>query len=289
MITTDAYRDAIEQAHAARVARLRSATGWLSLVGKAFVGQGRMSLGSSEDAGVRLPEGAPPIVGELHVEGSVVRFEAAPDVVVTCGGERVTSRTLRSDREGAADALVVSGFVLELMERGETLALRIRDTRQIPRPYDGIETYPIDPCWRIPAKLVAHDDGTRTFEIDFEGTTSAATDVFVSPGVLVFELRGTEHHLVALYEDSSQRRLFVLFRDATSGVETYGSGRLLYAPLPDADAMLFLDFNLALLPGCAFSSFATCPIAPRENRLTIAVRAGEREYLGEPVGTRSLA
>jgi uncharacterized protein (DUF1684 family) len=205
-------------------------------------------------------------------------------VIVTCDGEPVTSRVLRSDHDGKADALVVDGFVLELMERGETVALRVRDTRELPRPYAGIESWPIDPTWKVEAKLVGHAE-PRTIDLDFEGATGAVADSFVSPGVVVFERANVEHRLEAVYEDSSRRRLFLLFRDATAGTESYGLGRFVYASLPDAHGRLFVDFNLALLPGCAFTTFATCPIPPRENRLTIPIRAGEREYLGPAIGS----
>jgi len=277
IVVTDAYRQSVEEAHAARVARLRSATGWLSLVGKAFLSQGTTTIGSAPDAGARLPEGAPPIVGTITLEGSVATFRAA-----NSNEERV----LRSDREGKADSIIVDGFVLELMERGNAFALRIRDTREVPRPYAGIDSYPIDPSWNVKARLEQHAGGPSNVDLDFEGTTTGAVaDALVSPGFVFFNREGKTHSLEAVFEDSSQRRLFILFRDATtSSGESYGLGRFVYAPLPDEHGHLFIDFNLAMLPGCAFTAFATCPIPPKENRLAIAVRAGEREYLGEPVG-----
>jgi uncharacterized protein (DUF1684 family) len=281
---TDAYRLSIEEAHAARVGRLRSATGWLSLVGKAFLGQGTTTIGSAPDAGARLPDGVPAQVGTLVITGNVVHFTAAAGVDVRCNGEPVTERVLASDRIGKADALVVDGIVLELMERGDALALRIRDTRQVPTPYAGISLYPIDPAWNVHARLEAYAE-PRALDLDFEGASGAVADTFLSPGAVVFEHAGAEHRLEAVYEDSSKRRLFILFRDATSGTESYGLGRFVYAPLPDESGHLFVDFNLALLPACAFTIFATCPIPPRENRLGIPVRAGEREYLGPAIGT----
>jgi uncharacterized protein (DUF1684 family) len=285
---SDDYVESVEQVRRAREARLRSATGWLSLVGKAFLGQGTTTVGSAPDAGARLPDGAPAHVGRLHVEGNTVRFEAADGVLVTCEGELVASRALRSDRNGKADSLVVSGFVMELMERGDALALRIRDTRVLPRPFAGIATFPIDPAWVVHARLVPHPE-RRMVDLDFEGAIGSVADSFVSPGWVVFAHLGKEHRLEAVYEDSSRRRLFVLFRDATSGVDSYGIGRFLYAPLPDQTGDVVLDFNLAMLPGCAFTAYATCPIPQRSNTLTIPIHAGEREYLGPLIGADGLA
>ena len=273
-VTSDAYAASIEEAHAARVARLRSATGWLSLVGKTFFGHGTTE--------VILPDGGPPI-GRVHLDASIVRFDAADGAEVTCNGEHVGSRVLRTDRNGKAGALLARGFVLEVMERGDTFALRIRDTRELPRPFAGIDRYPVDASWKIDARLDAFAE-PRTVDLDFEGATGAVADAFVSPGWVVFERDGVEHRIEAVYEDASRKRLFLLFRDATSGSESYGLGRFVYAPLPDESGRLTIDFNLAMLPGCAFTVFATCPIPPKENRLTIPVRAGEREYLGPAVG-----
>jgi uncharacterized protein (DUF1684 family) len=69
-----------------------------------------------------------------------------------------------------------------------------------------------------------------------------------------------------------------MFADKTTGAQTYGSGRYLYAPMPSADGKTIIDFNKAYNPPCAFTRFATCPLPPRQNRLTIAVQAGEKKY-----------
>jgi uncharacterized protein (DUF1684 family) len=275
---TDAYSAAIEEAHTARVARLRSATGWLSLVGKTFFGQGTTDI--------ELPDGAG-VVGRITLDGSVVHFDAADATIVNDAGEPVGSRVLRSDRLGRADAIHARGFKLEVMERGETFALRIRDARELPRPFSGISRFPVDPSWKVRARIEPHAS-PREVDIDFEGATGAVADRFVSPGLLAFahpSSDGIEHRLEAVYEDGSQKRLFLLFRDATSGSESYGLGRFVYAPLPDANGEVEIDFNLALLPGCAFTVFATCPIPPKQNRIACAIRAGEREYLGSAIGT----
>jgi uncharacterized protein (DUF1684 family) len=286
-VTVADHAAAVEAMRAARIERLRSATGWLSLVGKAFLGEGVTTVGGAPDAGARLPEGAPPRVGEVRVRGKTVVFTPEPGVAIRCNGEPLTGpRVLRSDHEGRADALDVGGILLELMERGDALALRIRDTRVLPRPFGGIAMFPVEPSWALRARLVPHPAPLEV-DLDYEGATGAVADRFVSPGDVVFEHDGAEHRLQAIYEDASQRRLFLLFRDATSGRESYGLGRFVYAPLPDASGELVLDFNLAILPGCAFTVYATCPLPQRANTLGLAVRAGEREYLGAPVGAET--
>jgi uncharacterized protein len=241
------------------------------LVGKTF-------LDRSTKNEIILPDQSR--AGSIHFESTQAIFTP------TTGDE--PPRPLKSDREGKADALTINGFVLEVMERGDTFALRIRDTRVLPRPYDGIDSYPIDPSWRVQARFEKYADGLqKNVDIDFEGVslTAGVADTFVSPGVVVFEKSDTNVSLQAVYEDSSQRRLFLLFRDQTSGPETYGSGRFVYADLPDESGNLFIDFNLAMIPGCAFTVFATCPIPPRENRVALPIRAGEKLYLGKAIGS----
>jgi uncharacterized protein (DUF1684 family) len=75
-------------------------------------------------------------------------------------------------------------------------------------------------------------------------------------------------------------RLYFIFRDGTSGKETYETARFLYADLKD-DGTAVLDFNEAYNPPCAFNPFTTCPLPLPENRTTVRIPAGERKYAGE--------
>lgn len=254
------YEEEVAAHHERRVERLRSGTGWLSLVDKVFLSQGTTEL--------RLPDGS--IEGPLVVEGTRVEL----------GG-----RVLKSDKDGLADKVVVNGFVVELMERGDSLALRVRDHRELPRPFSGIARFPTDIAWNKNARLDRFAE-PRKVMLDFEGATAGGgvTDTFVSPGRLVFEHDAKEHALDTVWEGYDEGRLMVLFRDATTGKDSYPLGRFVYANAPDEDGTVVLDFNLAMLPGCAFSVYATCPIASKENRLPIEVRAGERFYEGKAVG-----
>jgi uncharacterized protein (DUF1684 family) len=70
---------------------------------------------------------------------------------------------------------------------------------------------------------------------------------------------------------------FLPFADALAGVETYGAGRYL-EPEPVGDGQFVVDFNLAYNPYCAYNDDWSCPITPRENRLTVPIRAGEKLY-----------
>jgi uncharacterized protein len=100
------------------------------------------------------------------------------------------------------------------------------------------------------------------------------TEEAIVRGYVEFTLGGKR---VRLDAQDSGNRLFFNFRDATSGKETYGAGRFLYADKPDASGNVTLDFNRAYNPPCAFTKFATCPLAPRQNWLSVRITAGEQD------------
>ena len=100
------------------------------------------------------------------------------------------------------------------------------------------------------------------------------TETMPSPGIVEFQMAGKTHHLTPVLEPGEDR-LFFIFKDATSGRTTYGAGRFLYADPPHDDGEMVLDFNEAYSPPCAFTPYATCPMPPPENRLSIPIEAGE--------------
>ena len=104
----------------------------------------------------------------------------------------------------------------------------------------------------------------------------------VRAGQLVFAAGGVERRLVAYTQvgpEANAGELFVPFRDATSGGETYGGGR--YLDLPVAPLGRYaLDFNRAYHPYCVYSDAYSCPLPPAENTMALAVRAGERLRVG---------
>ena len=109
-------------------------------------------------------------------------------------------------------------------------------------------------------------------------TSSGVRKFFVRAGRLEFQIEGQSVQLTAYSNpETDDTDLFIPFRDATSGSETYGSGRYLDTEL-EPDGSLVLDFNLAYNPYCAYSDGWSCPIPPLENWLKVSVRAGEKTY-----------
>jgi uncharacterized protein (DUF1684 family) len=256
----------------ARVARLTGPAGWLSLVNKTWIGEGAATMGADEACDIVLPAGrAAERVGTFTRAGLVVRFEAAPGVEVTSGGQAVTSVVMRSDAEAEPHRLAVGPFVVELIRRADDFAVRVRDPDSpARREFAGVPCYDVNPTFWIPARLEPDGASISLELIDSDGRPQKARGV----GVAVFEIAGTPCRL-RLFDEDQGRRLFVLFGDATNRDETYGAGRFLYAPLP-TDGRVLLDFNKAFNPPCAFTAFASCPLPPPENRLPVRIEAGEK-------------
>jgi uncharacterized protein len=140
--------------------------------------------------------------------------------------------------------------------------------------FEGLEYYPLDPSYRFELELHEHDE-KRTLRV--EATHGGGRDL-LRVGEFRFKLEGEECTLQAYKNHPGEKGLFVPFRDATSGIETYNEGRYLDLE-PEihltGEGRWILDFNEAYNPWCAYSEGFSCPFAPRENQLNVPVRAGE--------------
>ena len=145
-----------------------------------------------------------------------------------------------------------------------------------PTGFAGPRYFAPAPEWRVAARL---DDETATAgaQVQMATSTGQVRDMHIA-GDLVFEADGAEHRLTAFHSHDAEGAhvLFVPFRDATSGSETYGAGRYVDVPFEFEAGAVELDFNYAYNPSCVFSPAYDCPFPPPQNRLTVAVRAGER-------------
>ncbi|HVE56713.1 MAG TPA: DUF1684 domain-containing protein, partial [Pyrinomonadaceae bacterium] len=131
---------------------------------------------------------------------------------------------------------------------------------------------PVDKDYKIKAKFEAFDVPKEVLIPNVLGGNFKMK----SPGILRFKLNGKKYALEPVLEEGSDK-LFIIFRDATSRAETYGAGRFLYAEKAE-NGKVILDFNKAENPPCAFTSFATCPLPPPQNRLEVEIKAGEKRY-----------
>ncbi|MBE7470324.1 MAG: hypothetical protein DPW09_12950 [Anaerolineae bacterium] len=138
--------------------------------------------------------------------------------------------------------------------------------------FSGLSYYPPDPAFRFTLPLQRAEPESLTFQ-----TSTGDERVYQRIGTVEFEVEGQPAQL-AIYKSEDYDELFLPFRDATSGVETYGAGRYL-EPVELGSGELLVDFNLAYNPYCAYSDAFSCPLPPVENWLTtVPIRAGEKIY-----------
>jgi uncharacterized protein (DUF1684 family) len=143
--------------------------------------------------------------------------------------------------------------------------------------FAGLSYFPVSDALRIYAELEI--EGVDRDERIVMQTTTGDEQTYRRGGVVHFEVEGTPTH-VTLYASGDAHDLFLPFRDATSGTETYGAGRYLEVDPPGPDGHVVVDFNYAYNPFCAYNPEWSCPIPPGENWLAVPIRAGERSFPG---------
>lgn len=258
-----------------RTQNLLRPDGWTSLVGLHWIELKAHYIGSSAGSGIRLAKG-PPKLGLLQQEDGRLYFTPEPGVALTLDGEPLRGRVeLRDDAQGPPS---VVGFdegkgQLTVIARGGRRALRVKHADAPTRTgFAGLAYWPADPSWKIDARFVPHPPGKTLPVADIIGVVNAVPN----PGAVEFDRDGRTWRIEAL--DEGDGSLFLVFADRTNGHGSYGAGRFLYADKPHDDGTVVLDFNQAYNPPCAFTPFATCPLPPPENRLDLAVTAGEKKY-----------
>jgi uncharacterized protein len=155
---------------------------------------------------------------------------------------------------------------------GDTRSVRVRDPNgPLARGFVGFTWFPIDERYRMTGKLL-RDAQPQRFKVV---NTYGDTDEYSTEGVVEFTLLGETVRLRPF--TTRPKRFYFVFRDASSGAETYKTARFLYSDLRD-DGTTVLDFNMAYNPPCSFNPYTTCPIPLPENRLQVKILAGEKAY-----------
>jgi uncharacterized protein len=243
---------------------------WLSLAGLFWLKPGANTFGADPSNAIVFPKG-PAHAGEFDLEGKDVTVKLLPETRATINGQPATTVKLDPDTSGHATRVDMGTLRFHVIVRGERIGVRVLQAdRAAARDFKGMMFYPLDLNYRVTAKWIP-SDGKMTVEVpNVLGDVSAAP----VPGVAVFTLNGQELRLTALSGDAKTGFFFV-FNDLTAKSDTYPGGRFLDTG-PVENGTLVLDFNRAYNPPCAVTPYATCPLAPKENRLTVAITAGEK-------------
>jgi uncharacterized protein len=252
---------------------LKAEDGWLAVSGLFWLKEGVNSFGADSKRNIVLPENsAPGNVGTLELANGVVILKVADGVVVTVNDKPVQEYEMKFDTEKPPDAFKVGSLRLSVIKRGSRYGLRVRDKNSRERrEFTGLRWFPVDELYRVTATFVPYD---QPKEIAIRNVLGDELTM-KTPGILSFELNGKHFELRPVLEDDE--KLFIIFRDLTAGKTTYGAGRFLYTELPK-EGKVVLDFNRAENPPCAFTLFATCPLPPRQNFMSIPIKAGELTY-----------
>jgi hypothetical protein len=268
-------RASVEKWRTERVAELTNETGWLTLVGLYWLNPGENTFGRAPSNTLVLDHPSlADTAGTFTLTASKVTFTARPGSGITHGGQPVTSIELVSDAKDSPTVVSSGPLRLFVIERAGKFGVRVRDVAS-PRRRDfaGLRYFPIAPDWVFNARFEPYEPRRQIKIINILGLE----DDMVSPGALVFSKNGREIRLDAVLDGADATDLFVMFADGTSGHDTYGAGRFLRVPFATGGKTV-VDFNKAYNPPCAFNDFATCPLPPHQNRVTLQVTAGEKKY-----------
>ena len=274
-----------------REQELAARDGWLTLIGLEWLKPGVNTFGAAQDNQIQIRAQAPAHIGMFTVSGKAAAGKApsAPIVqLLSPSGGFPADLTIDGApaREGPLvindmkpSTIAWHGLTLVVLRRGDRFALRVKDADSPTRTgFKGLNWYAPDPQFRVAAKWIPFTPA----RIERIPTVIGTTLDLPAPGIAEFTLDGKTLQLEPVIEAGEGGTLFFILRDETSKTTTYGAARFLHTGLPDhgldQPGQLVLDFNRLENPPCAYTPYATCPLPPEQNRLTVAIEAGERRY-----------
>ncbi|HKE84671.1 MAG TPA: DUF1684 domain-containing protein [Vicinamibacterales bacterium] len=247
---------------------------WSTIAGLHFLEPGTHTAGSARTNDIVLPASASsPRIGRFVLQGDLVRFEPERGSHVHIGSQPVTEPIdLRDDGADKPDELEVGDIRMVVHRSGGRKSLRVWDPQgELARGFLGFRWFPIQMEYRVTARFIA-DASPHDVKVL---NTFGDVDAYKTEGVVEFTVQGQTLRLRPF--TTRPKRFYFVFRDRSSGEETYEAARFLYSDLRD-DGTTVLDFNQAYNPPCSFNPYTTCPIPLPENRLPMKVLAGERAY-----------
>ena len=264
------YKTEIDNWRSKHEAELRADDSWLTLEGLFWLKEGSNTIGRGDGYDIRLTENfKQDKFGEIDFHNGKAILKVQPGVDATVDGKAATTVELSPDDPGPATKVATGSQTFYLIKREDRFGIRLKDSNSAERRnFNGEHWFPTDQSYRVTGTFQPFDS-VQEVEIP---NVLGGTFKMKSPGTVKFKLLGKDLTLQPVIED--EKTLFFIFRDATSNNETYGAGRFLYTDNP-VDGQVVLDFNKAENPPCAYTTFATCPIPPPQNRLDVEIKAGE--------------
>lgn len=263
-----AYQQSFDKWKAEQVDDLKK--NWLVLAGLFWLKPGDNTFGSDAASAIVFPKG-PAHAGVFTLQGEDVTVKFAPEANAIIAGKPAATEALLPDTSGKRTIVEMGSLRFYVIKRGSRLGIRLKDLDSAAaRNFHDLVFFPLDLNYRVTAKWVP-SDGKKTVDVPTVLGDVSPTQV---AGTAVFKINGQEFQLTDLGGDPA-KGLFIVFNDLTAKTDTYPGGRFLDTD-PVANGTVVLDFNRAYNPPCAVTPYATCPLAPKENRLTVAIPVGEK-------------
>jgi uncharacterized protein len=267
---------------AERATRLQGPEGWLSLIALGWLKEGDNSFGSADDCRVQIAGKGPAHIAIVRLEKGGLRLLPPAggfpkDLLVD--GQAAKEQTLLADDSDQPSKLTIGTLTIIVIHRDDQYGLRVKDLQAPTRvAFHGLRWYEPNATYRVHARWIPYNP-PKILEIP---TILGTMTHLPAPGVAEFTLDGQVLRLEPVLEDPKSTDLFFIMRDTTSKTKTYGAGRFLYSDFPehgvDQPGEVWLDFNRLINPPCAFTAYATCPLPPPQNRLSVPIPAGEQRY-----------
>ena len=262
------YRQTVNDWRKERNDNIRKENNWLALAGLYWLKLGKNQFGSDLKSEIQLPERLPENVGYFEYNGRSVSLRTNTGQKATVTDKLTDFAILQPDISENPSFIKLEGVQMVVIQRGNRMGVRLWDNQSEKRASFPARTwYDIDEAFRVPAVFTAYDHPKMAYFPDLTGEKAE----FPVEGYVSFEFNGKTHQLDINKEDDGT--LFLRFWDPTAKDETYPTGRYLVADV--SEGQVFLDFNKAYNPPCAFTDFATCVFAPEQNHLDFSVTAGE--------------
>jgi len=278
MSVDENYTATIEQMRSERATALTADRSWLTLAGLYWLQPGENSFGTAATNALQLPgTDGPANAGTFTFVDGVTTLHAEAGVALQVNGNAVEESLIHDDMSGSPDLITVGACSMILIKRGERYGIRLYDNNSpIRQAFTGLDWYPVNPAYRIEATFIPYEPARMISYSNILGDIVEEE----TTGAIEFTWDGQRCRLDALPRGD---KFFFNFRDGTNGDSTYGAGRFLMTDgvRKEKDATtgtVLVDFNLATNPYCAYTTYATCPLPPAQNRLPVRIEAGEKNF-----------
>lgn len=274
--TDKEFAQEVNEWHQKRISNLTGPEDWLKLAGLYQLNDdGTYSFGADSANDFVFPPKAASKIGTISLQDTTVTVRINDEVVVTQGEDTVSQVTMIPGDARSGTVLKHGSLVWYLIKRRGNYYIRLADEEH-PNlaAFEGIERFPIDQQWKVKAVFKPFNKPRLITVPDV--LDKGMPDTLY--GMLEFTIDGETYSLAPLNHPEKDDKFFIIFGDQTNGETTYGGGRYLYIPTPDENNTTYIDFNKSYNPPCVFTKYATCPLPPAQNKLPIAIPAGEKIF-----------